>query len=1127
MRLKINKKLKIFVILILIIVFLSANVLAGICADGTWENSCSQKNKPFKCVGKQATNGETVFELKYDPATPYHQGCDCPEGQELLDEYTSYPRCKIISCADYILPNGQRYAISSDGIDGTFMPSNAPWICQWYGIDYNGCENGGACFNDYSSCNENTGECEIVRSLADKSGYYLKEREQYASGEIPLEGYYADSASWQREVYTGYDDYGNPGKIYSGGYVRYAHGEVDDADLGVVNTFEYSEYPTSYPAHHAYLTKQIQDPTGLNFETTARYNLNFATLERTETIYGNEEENPVTEYEYDNFGRLKFVTPPGENEPTLEYEYSISKDDYEHVKTTQKINAYTSMISYAYFDALGRQISSELIVNNGDNDILTKTTYDSVGRVKEQFNPFKEGQGPDPKIITSYNENPLERVSAITLQDGNAIHKEYGSLLGKNYETTIDESGNRKRTTFDKFRNIIAVEEGSSSSFDATASYRYDVFGNLKTSNDPNGYFSFTTYNNLGNVLINSNPDSGSVMNTYDKKGNLIEISSSNFVQNPSFEHGEDNWRLGNYAEIANSNPSQYHETYGTHCLKIGPGIGDWGAEQYMFAINNELVGPGDELTLSAQIRGVGDLSGCSETGVGIDFGCWHYDEEGGNIIPEQEEIPLSRNFENFKIELLSGGNQGELPEPQDIMRDTIFVDARGSLSESTYREFHETLSITFADTDYCVVIPTKKCASDAWVCFDGIVVTKGDAVQIDNGFGISFEYDNLNRIKNKYYRGQNEPIESYFYDEKNIDGKGMGHYAKGKLVKVVDESGATYFDYDIKGRLVKELRIMDGIEFLTEYRYDSADKIVEITNPAGDVIHYNYNNINQIESVELNGEYVAEYQYNPGGQIKTKDSNSVVTDLTYNNRNLLTSIFTSENSYQEPSLFKRTYAYYPTGSMHMMAYDVDMNEPGSFDGQILNDRETFIYDSLDRLTNTLYDDNNYHDDYFDYSYDASGNRLMKFFNNGCSNDAECTDPIFPACKLNTHECVECTNDNYCLDPLNPACDLEFNECFRCANDNHCTDPLLPACKLNTHECVECTNDNHCSDTPEMPHCRYNLCRECLSNSHCPEGMICNGGNCMAFGSGWCSSDKDCPSGQRCIEHRCFADVGE
>jgi len=60
-----------------------------------------------------------------------------------------------------------------------------------------------------------------------------------------------------------------------------------------------------------------------------------------------------------------------------------------------------------------------------------------------------------------------------------------------------------------------------------------------------------------------------------------------------------------------------------------------------------------------------------------------------------------------------------------------------------------------------------------------------------------------------------------------------------------------------------------------------------------------------------------------------------------------------------------------------------------------------------------------------------------------------------------------------------------------------------------------------------MPHCRYNLCRECLSNSHCPEGMICNGGNCMAFGSGWCSSDKDCPSGQRCIEHRCFADVGE
>lgn len=147
---------------------------------------------------------------------------------------------------------------------------------------------------------------------------------------------------------------------------------------------------------------------------------------------------------------------------------------------------------------------------------------------------------------------------------------------------------------------------------------------------------------------------------------------------------------------------------------------------------------------------------------------------------------------------------------------------------------------------------------------------------------------------------------------------------------------------------------------------------------------------------------------------------------------------------------------------------------------------------------------------------------------NGCSVDADC--PSFFTCEVGTGFCL-CQNDN--------ACDGEefCNELGRCqartgcASNDDCKSPERPQdiCDTTTGECVtlsastlQCVLDSHC---PFGTICEGNLCQPgCRENGDCPLGDPCIDGQCDPA-PGACNDDLYCEYGEACnaSTNRCAA----
>jgi RHS repeat-associated protein len=109
----------------------------------------------------------------------------------------------------------------------------------------------------------------------------------------------------------------------------------------------------------------------------------------------------------------------------------------------------------------------------------------------------------------------------------------------------------------------------------------------------------------------------------------------------------------------------------------------------------------------------------------------------------------------------------------------------------------------------------------------------------------ICLYYDTLNRLTGKHYRSDtacptaNPTLNvSYSYDAST--------WGKGRRTGMVDASGSTAWSYDARGRVTSETKtVKDGATVLgtytTSWTYTSADRIVTMTYPTGEVVTSNY----------------------------------------------------------------------------------------------------------------------------------------------------------------------------------------------------------------------------------------------------------------------------------------------
>lgn len=202
----------------------------------------------------------------------------------------------------------------------------------------------------------------------------------------------------------------------------------------------------------------------------------------------------------------------------------------------------------------------------------------------------------------------------------------------------------------------------------------------------------------------------------------------------------------------------------------------------------------------------------------------------------------------------------------------------------------------------------------------------------------IDITYDSLGRMTSK--TAPNMSVQ-YTYDKQY----------NGTLSNITMNGAQYNYEYDSRGRVTKETRIIDGIAFVRVYTYDSADRVTsEILTP-GSKLSYTYGSQGQVYSVPG---YVESTVYNAAGKpVSRTYNNSLVTQFSY-----------------DPAT--QRLAEIRTGALQQLGYAYDAAGNVLAINDLANNRTyAMTYDFLDRLVRTVIGS-----DAYTYAYNPIGSML-------------------------------------------------------------------------------------------------------------------------------------------------------
>lgn len=123
--------------------------------------------------------------------------------------------------------------------------------------------------------------------------------------------------------------------------------------------------------------------------------------------------------------------------------------------------------------------------------------------------------------------------------------------------------------------------------------------------------------------------------------------------------------------------------------------------------------------------------------------------------------------------------------------------------------------------------------------------------------------------------------------------------------------------------------------------------------------------------------------------------------------------------------------------------------------------------------------------------------------------------PDYPKCTNDDH-CKEknevCVN-GLCKDCNDDAKCAGSDPCQQCGSDYRCG--KRPGCCKSDLDCP----GGRCWEIPNHPQKLGECGPQCKDDSHCPEGQMCQGGNCVPRPE--CGPDKPCPPGKECVNGFC------
>jgi RHS repeat-associated protein len=231
-----------------------------------------------------------------------------------------------------------------------------------------------------------------------------------------------------------------------------------------------------------------------------------------------------------------------------------------------------------------------------------------------------------------------------------------------------------------------------------------------------------------------------------------------------------------------------------------------------------------------------------------------------------------------------------------------------------------------------------------------GAVATKTDA----RGVIISYGYDNLNRLTSISYNTSGAtgvaatPNVTYTYDNNQSSN------TNGLLLSVtVGTSYSEAYSYSVGvGNLSSVTRTIDGLNYTTNYQYNTANQLTQITYPSARVLGFGHDSRGRVTSV---ASYLTSVTYNGIGQLTgTTLGNGVNEGYSYDANRMQLALQTSTQSGgKSGGLINLAYGYQAAAGQ--MGTGTTAGNPGqltNISGKIGGTTESgaYTYDNLGRL---------------------------------------------------------------------------------------------------------------------------------------------------------------------------------
>jgi len=293
-------------------------------------------------------------------------------------------------------------------------------------------------------------------------------------------------------------------------------------------------------------------------------------------------------------------------------------------------------------------------------------------------------------------------------------------------------------------------------------------------------------------------------------------------------------------------------------------------------------------------------------------------------------------------------GNRS-LATPDDYYTETKFVydylnrltktiDAKGNIAENFYNQFGQKIETKDPDLGNWkyAYYPT------------GQLKTVTDAkLQVK-----SFVYDKLDRIKFKYYGDTDTGriVASFLYDDTCQNGVGR---LCSELTSNQPEDGfvkiSTLYNYDIKGRLISQIKRIEDTNYITNFAYDAAGRQKTIIYPDGshEQVNYSYNDAGLLNNVAGAQTYLTSAKHNTLGMPEEEVfGNQTKNTYVYEpNTFRLAEKTVKKNDTAGTLLWSQKLAYDPVGNITDITYPFRKDFPG------LPFKIAYTYDDLNRLT--------------------------------------------------------------------------------------------------------------------------------------------------------------------------------